>query len=1131
MQRNATGALSLCAMLVLTILSFPDGQSLTDKLEEEQGFYTNFGKDPYTKLKIEKDVIGLYDGFGEHITDGVHLYDLLNESEVLSSEREDISDSTLVSRSKEFQKRDFFEKFSNLVITQDAIGGNKLTFMVGDQITTRFTPLTFNMTNYRGIRMDFWSTGLQGSFLLNRTRPGFVSKREVSGSSIVEYPISEESFDGGYYSKGIQGTSDFSSRSPYGDIDWLLALHAQNTIANKVDIGLSYINHHVTDVRNGGNILRSDIPDGWMPSEVHFEFFDMTPLDENDAGVYVHNVEMYVNGKLVGPRPASTKKLRRVFVGSQDSILLPKSLPVDRPLNGNLPIIVAFNVDPENWYFEQGQVQKLNSINEIKELKFKYTVAGNYLVFASTSRQIPLAISGEQDEQTDEVEYETVEKPVGDIFDNALKIYKKNSNPDLEDDFSTTYFGEYIRKAPKRLALSSVEFRNAMDKRNTNRTVFADLSTARNRYNFNTYEYTYGMNVSSITYGLNFSGELGGLNFAGELAINQKEDKLPGKSGGRKKITRWVGDLNADYSLTGKSSLDGAVYFISPDWETNLSTFQASRYFKETEYKTDGDLKDYMVYPKPLGNDWSHIEDNDDADPFVESDRRRYPSDKHSKNDRGQFTHDGTMKFGNTKTLKLPNSMLITYDDPDGVIASKDDRNRDGTPDYQEDFLLFSSDPPVFQLGDDLNNNGVPDYEDDDILPDFGHSVGYFITADGIKTQGIKGASINYNWKASSLWDVNFGFIAETILDYDLNGIWDAVEDALDESRNFWEGKSFVAYGSAEMRVLRRSQGIEYYLGNELRLIGDAIRNDAVRSTGESVDGEFDVSYFFNADQLNFRRAVVDNLVGKLTYINIRNFEYEIKGKFGLDKRLSIPGELFYTEYSFYDEVTNQTLFDSKWEPYYSRLIGDLFFINRLSYRIGFNYDFEDWRKPFNIMNRLTINPQYKFGLSLSKEIQGPTKFDPRNLGENFRMDISGPDKVPDDKIDSLYDNYLNNLENYSDARIAAREYRQNNISSFLNVPILRATFKLAENTEFQYGLQAKQAFDAITPEESRLVWTNLAQIVSKASYKGYNVTLFLGARTLNSDYNVNVYDPVLGTGSRYDRKRWEIFARIFSGT
>jgi len=469
---------------------------LTKKLEKEESFYVNYGNEQFTKLKIERDVVGLYNLFGDHIVDGVHLYELSNDARVLSDETS--GDSVQYSRSLEMQKDDFYQNFTNLVVTQDAIGGLKTSFIVGDQITTRFTPLTFNKTNFNGVRWDLWSTGLKLSFLASRTRPGFLAKHETDGYSLVEYPTRPESFPSSYYDRGIRGDQDFSSKSPFGDYDMLWSIHAENTIANKFDVGLSYINHHVNDIRRiEGSPFKGYIPDSLMPDHIHFEFYDQTPEDTLDAGVYVGNVQMFVNEKPVTAKAGFESEFRNAYTGDRDGILLPRDIPLARSQNGHIPVMVEFKIDPQYWKFaDDGGA--LQSKKQIKKVSFTYEVAGNYLVFVSTDRQIPSSISGEYNPRTRQHEYSHPSLSVGQIYDNEVKVSASGASnaPENETNYSTTYFGEYIAQSAKRTPVRRDAFDVAINASNLGNP--PSLRDPR-RFNFRTYNYEFNINSSSVT--------------------------------------------------------------------------------------------------------------------------------------------------------------------------------------------------------------------------------------------------------------------------------------------------------------------------------------------------------------------------------------------------------------------------------------------------------------------------------------------------------------------------------------------------------------------------------------------------------------------------------------------------------
>lgn len=1145
MKKDLSRLAVAAVMAAGAIIAPVHAQSLTDKLEEEQSFYLNYGKEEYSKLKIEKDIVGLYDFFGKHIVDGVHIYELSNSATRLSNDV--VADSVEKSESKEYQKNDFYEKFSNLVVTQDAIGGIKTSFLVGDQITTKFTPLTFNKTNFRGIRWDLWSSGLQFSFLLSRTRPGWVSKKDAdgAGSAVVEYPITRETFPESYYGAGIKGNQDFSSKSPYGDYDLLWSAHAENTIANKVDVGLTYINHHVSDVKKGPNPIKGDLPDSLMPDHVHFEFYDQTAQDSLDAGVWVDDVSMFVNGdgpeNEVEARPAYRGLFRRAFVGDRDDVLLPRELPLARPQNGSIPVIVEFKTDPQFWQFKQTG-RSLFSLQDVKRLVFKYKVAGNYMVFVSTDRQIPLAIDGTWNPQRRAVDYFYPKKNVGDIYDAGLKIDEVGLTAVSTDrNYSTTYFGEYIAQSPRKTSLRASDFETAVAA--ALRSPAGMNSRDKASYNYHEFRYEYNLNVSSTTYGVNFRGELAGVKFSGEFALNQKEDMLPG-GGDESRVTtnKIAGTLRAERKIGTKFGLDGEAYYISPQWMTNLEGLQVSQYFRRTRYKnrtynvldentgqieqrSDG-YYDYLIYPRPLDHSWQNIDDNDDNDAFVESDRRRYPSDMDAADDKGRFTNDGQMVFGDElNKLVLPSKnnvgkrIAISYDDPDGVTASKEDKNENGDPDYREDFLLFESDLPVFELGIDQNNNGLRDDYDDDILPDFGHKVGYVITGDGIRTQGIRGFSLNLRFTPIANTFLDFGGIMESVNDYDLA----LEEDEVDFDNTTGEGKSKVIYLTATRQVLKRSQGLQYDLGAEIRGIKDALRNDAVETHTYREGDQINADYSYYIDPLAYRSAVVGQLLGTVTYTNIRNFEYIAKVMGGVEKHFGNPDEMVYYPGGY----------DTKWRFSEDRIVTDAHAVAKMMYTIKFDKEYDDWRSMFNFINRLEIIPQYKLAFHMRGQVSGPDRTLWGNRDSSFVRDIAksnGYDLDKDGEIDDVLDDFGSNLDSVEVARQRWNEYKRDNSAFVLNVPILKLSYKIAENTALQLGGQWKRYQDIVSPEDNRAELTLLGQVVSRAQYKGYSVTFFVGARWKNSAWDVNARDAVLDLGSNYNIQEYTFFAKLYSG-
>ena len=181
----------------------------------------------------------------------------------------------------------------------------------------------------------------------------------------------------------------------------------------------------------------------------------------------------------------------------------------------------------------------------LKKVEFIYRVAGNYLVFVSTDRQIPYGLKGKADPQTGKIDYDSISKSVGEIYDRGLAIGEYpipgGASADLERRYSTTYFGQYIAQSPKFISVSDGELNNAFSKENREQKLYVNQATKQHykgAYNYRSYHYEYALNVSSVTYGVNFKGDLAGVKFSGEVALNRSTNMLPGEAESKK--TTWI---------------------------------------------------------------------------------------------------------------------------------------------------------------------------------------------------------------------------------------------------------------------------------------------------------------------------------------------------------------------------------------------------------------------------------------------------------------------------------------------------------------------------------------------------------------------------------------------------------------
>ena len=184
--------------------------------------------------------------------------------------------------------------------------------------------------------------------------------------------------------------------------------------------------------------------------------------------------------------------------------------------------------------------------------------------------------------------------------------------------------------------------------------------------------------------------ETEGERFEAFLGGDGTDEDGDGKLG---RETAWFVQLKSRY---GKLHLEGVLYHIDPGYTTTYLNFGAHPN-RDQIYTLERGRPDRPVESRIAEElrpwdetDYILIEDDDDGDD--------QPDDSES----------------------------------DGVIPRADDRDQNGILDYQEDFLIFDADPPVFTKIIDLNNNGTIDSIEDDFEPEYEYGIdrqGYHLKA------------------------------------------------------------------------------------------------------------------------------------------------------------------------------------------------------------------------------------------------------------------------------------------------------------------------------------------------------------------------------------------------------------------
>lgn len=246
--------------------------------------------------------------------------------------------------------------------------------------------------------------------------------------------------------------------------------------------------------------------------------------------------------------------------------------------------------------------------------------------------------------------------------------------------------------------------------------------------------YKYGAARGAALYGVDLQGTVGNVLIRAQYAINAKYKQYP-----------TVSQDNIDWSLLasdpGLQTQDGADFVQDVVSEGRTFSANDGEEFRADFGGDEGDKADvawFVALKHRIGNILFE-EAFYHADPGYTTNYYNYGSntdrDEDYNLDRTPASQDQAPWDEGIYSLVEDdddNDDWPDDDDFDGVLPQADDRDKNGILDFQEDFLIFDADPPVFDDLEDLNNNGVIDSLEDDVDPDYEYGIdrrGYHIKA------------------------------------------------------------------------------------------------------------------------------------------------------------------------------------------------------------------------------------------------------------------------------------------------------------------------------------------------------------------------------------------------------------------
>ncbi len=682
------------------------------------------------RFQLEEEPQFFYDLFGKELLEGNEVYNYIEEKEF------DQAGTLIVGRTGQLDSERFSAQLDRTVLTEDSFRGRYTEFAIGDSM--RFKPSTLFPNRYILYKTEFDGLRWDISFAQERHLFTLINSRISNPVQLTDAAANLAPTLG--RRNGIH--EDAGER--HIENARLMGFRAQGLLGDIFRVGFTYVNLHKEHPERVENpimgtvantppevitvVFRDDSPEDNHGSVTLFSGYDEAKHSGNIQGgvgaafkqmtatVITQELEDLTPDEIeegVEPKaqPAQTQKID-IFSNDVTPIDV-GGLPSDIRSSGDWAIVDGFNKMKYDLVFEEHDIDP----RTVQSVVFDMVVAGDYNIAVIGFSDANKAAEGADPfvEEWIKTEDGHIEMPYRDVI-QAPGNYGQSSdyiqNRDARFDNPDSWTGEgRPRKIRYRYGAARAALLYGLDLEGTVGNVFV-----RAHYSINGKYKQYptipkdqtgfsrltptivgedgeeetGISIDPATglpldrNGVPTYAETEGERFEARLGGDGTDESGDGEMG---RETAWFVQLKSRF---GKLYLEGVYYHIDPGYTTTYLNFGAN---------TDRD-QPYSLERTPESQaerdpwdevNYALIEDDDDDDDW--------PDDI----------------------------------DFDGVLPRADDRDQNGVLDFQEDFLIFDADPPVFTDLVDLNNNGTIDSLEDDFEPQYEYGVdrqGYHVFAE-----------------------------------------------------------------------------------------------------------------------------------------------------------------------------------------------------------------------------------------------------------------------------------------------------------------------------------------------------------------------------------------------------------------
>ena len=682
------------------------------------------------RFQLEEEPQFFYDLFGKELLEGNEVYNYREQKEF------DQNGELFVGWTGQLDSERFSAQLDRTVLTEDAFRGRYTEFAIGDSM--RFKPSTLFPNRYILYKTEFDGLRWDISFAQERHLFTLINSRISNPVQLTDAAANLAP------TLGRRNGLNEDAGVRHIENARLVGFRAQGLLGDIFRIGFTYVNLHKEHPERVENPLMGTVANT-PPESISVIFRDDSPEDNHGIVTRFNgfNEELH-SENIQGGVGAAFKQMKVTIVtqaleeltpqeieeGAEPTLLpaetITETLDISNviPMNvGGLPSDIRDSVDGE-WKIADG-------FNKMKCV----------IVFQDPDAQPSpetAALLGEGALQVDvdprTVQSVTFEMVVAGDYNIAVigssLANKAESDPEIQEWIKTE--DGHIQMPYRDVIEAPGNYGQSSDYTDNRATLLDNPSSWTGEGRPRKIQYRYGAARAALLYGLDLEGTIGNVFVRAHYSINGKYKQYPtipkdqiGFSRLKTTIQGEDGEEETGISVDPATGLPLDANGIPTYSETEGERFEAMLGGDGTDESGDGAMARETAWFLQLKSRFGKL----------------YLEGVYYHIDPGYTTT--YLNFGSNSDRDQPYSLprtpesqseqdpwdetnyaLIEDDDDDddwpddidfdGVLPRADDRDQNGVLDFQEDFLIFDADPPVFTDLVDLNNNGTIDSLEDD---------------------------------------------------------------------------------------------------------------------------------------------------------------------------------------------------------------------------------------------------------------------------------------------------------------------------------------------------------------------------------------------------------------------------------